>query len=373
MSHRDTKRTSSRGPALLLAAVALLGTACASAQTRMPHENVRHEGTWLQWPHAYTYGATYRNRIESTWIEMTRSLVGGEKVHIVAYNTREQDRIEGVLMDAGVSLDNVTFVVQPTDDVWVRDNGPIFVYGPDKSLSVENWGFNGWGRKEPYQLSAEVPSVVAGELRMPTIDLRDFVVEGGAVETDGRGTFLATRSSILNPNRNPDVTEDQMDAALSANLGVSNFIWLDGVKNADITDMHVDGFARFATGDTIVTMSQGDLADWGLSAADIQRLYTAKDANDAPYKLVQLPLTSKNVVTTYGKDLGYQGSYVNFYVGNDVVLMPTYNDANDAAAKAILQQVFPDRTVVGIDVRNLYANGGMIHCVTQQQPEATFP
>lgn len=373
MSHNATKRTPARRSALLLAAVVLLGTACANAQSRMPHENVRHEGTWLQWPHAYTYGTTYRNRIESTWIEMTRSLVSGEKVHIVAYNAREQDRIERVLLDAGVTLDKVTFVVQPTDDVWVRDNGPIFVVGPDQALAVENWGFNGWGQKEPYQLSAEVPAVVASELRMPTIDLRDYVVEGGAVETDGRGTFLATRSSILNANRNPGVTEDQMDAALSANLGVSNFIWLDGVKNSDITDMHVDGFARFATSDTIVTMSQGDLADWGLSASDIQRLYSATDVNNVPYKLVQLPLTSKNVVTTYGKDLGYQGSYVNFYVGNDVVLMPTYNDANDAVAKAILRQVFPDRTVVGIDVRNLYANGGMIHCVTQQQPEAASP
>lgn len=363
----------SRRLPLLLAAVALLGTACANAQTRMPHENVRHEGTWLQWPHSYTYGTTYRNRIESTWIEMTRSLVAGEKVHIIAYNAREQDRIERVLMDAGVALDNVTFLVQPNDDVWVRDNGPIFAYGPDQSLVVENWGFNGWGRKEPYQWSAEVPAVVASELRMPTIDLRDYVVEGGAAETDGHGTLLATRSSILNENRNPEVTEDQMDAALSAHLGVSNFIWLDGVKNADITDMHVDGFARFATGDTLATMSRSDLADWGLSAADIDRLYSATDVNHVPYKLVQLPLTSKNVVTTYGKDLGYQGSYVNFYVGNDVVLMPTYNDANDSVAKALLQQVFTDRTVVGIDVRNLYANGGMIHCVTQQQPVESSP
>ncbi|MFC5742953.1 agmatine deiminase family protein [Dyella tabacisoli] len=372
MSHRDTKRLATRRPALLLAAIALLSTACAGAQTTMPHENVRHEGTWLQWPHSYTYGSTYRDRIESTWIEMTRSLVSGEKVHIVAYSASEQERIQNLLAEADIPLTNVTFVVQPTDDVWVRDNGPVFVYGPDHAMAIQSWGFNGWGGKQPYHLSAEVPAVVARELNMSKVDLSNYVVEGGAVETDGRGTFLATRSSILNPNRNPDVTEDQMDAVLAANLGVSNFIWLDGVRNADITDMHIDGFARFATSDTIATMSPADLNDWGLSSTDIQRLYAAKDANGTPYKFVQFPLTENNVVTSYGKDLGYKGSYVNFYVGNSVVLMPTYNDANDAVAKAALQRVFPDRVVVGIDVRNLYANGGMIHCVTQQQPEGSF-
>jgi agmatine deiminase len=370
MSHPNEKCPATRRSALLLAIVAFLCTSCVSAQTTMPHENAHHEGTWLQWPHSYTYGSTYRNRIEPTWIEMTRSLVSGEKVHIIAYSPDEQERIENVLTDAGVPLANVTFVVQPTDDVWVRDNGPVFVYGPDHAMSVAGWGFNGWGEKEPYSLSAKVPAAVAEELGMPEADLSNYVVEGGAVEIDGRGTFLATRSSILNPNRNPGVTEAQMDAALASNLGVSNFIWLDGVPNADITDMHVDGFARFATSDTIATMSPDDLADWGLSAADIQRLYSATDVNGVPYKFVQLPLTSNNVVTTYGKDLGYKGSYVNFYVGNSVVLMPSYNDPNDDIAKSTLQRLFPDRTVVGIDVRNLYANGGMIHCVTQQQPDS---
>ena len=153
-------------------------------------------------------------------------------------------------------------------------------------------------------------------------------------------------------------------------LGADKFIWLDGKPGGqeDITDTHIDGFARFGTPDTIVTMSQADLRYWGLSEADIQRLYSATDIDDQPYQFLHLPLTHYNVVTTYGQNLGIKGSYVNYYVANEVVLLPAYGDRNDAVARDILQSIYPERTVVSIDVRNLYANGGMIHCVTQQQP-----
>lgn len=196
-----------------------------------------------------------------------------------------------------------------------------------------------------------------------------MILEGGAVELDGKGSLMATKSSILNKNRNPGMTQEQAESLFTTYLGATHFIWLDGVAGLDITDMHIDGFARFGENNTIITMSRDDLHYWELTENDINTLYRAKNINGEPYNYVTLPLTKNNVVTTYGKDLDIRGSYVNYYITNDKVLVPAYNDPNDAVANVIIQTLYPTHTVVGIDVRNLYANGGMIHCVTQQQPK----
>jgi agmatine deiminase len=182
---------------------------------------------------------------------------------------------------------------------------------------------------------------------------------------------MATHSSILEPNRNPDITESELQAVLTTNLGAKKFIWLDGADGGedDITDMHIDGFAKLAPGRKLVTMSAADLTYWGLSGAVINKLYTATDINSAPYSIVQLPLTSRDVMTTYGSRVGFKGSYANYYVANKAVLVPTYADPNDGIALARIKALYPGRAVIGIDCRNLYVKGGMVHCVTQQQPE----
>lgn len=350
--------------------LATAGVALAQPSFVMPDESAPHEGTWLQWPHPYQYGPLYRNRIEQTWIDMTAALVGGENVHIIADNAGHRSRIESKLTGAGVSLANVDFLIRRTNDVWVRDNGPIFVEDELGVLTVADFGFDGWGDDAPWAEDDGVPRTVANRRGFPRLDLGRGVLEGGAVEVDGRGTLLATRSSILDPARNPGVLESQVDAVLAQVLGATNVIWLDGAfgGSVEITDMHIDGFARFADPYTIVTMSEASLLYWGLSAADVATLNAATDVDGNPYAFVELPLTANDVVTTYGYDMGFKGSYVNFYTGNSVVLMPTYNDPNDAVAQAILAAHYPGRTVVGIDVRNLYRWGGMVHCVTQQQP-----
>ncbi len=356
-----------------LFAAALVQPGAARAQSGyMPDETARHDATWLQWPHAYTYGRAYRDLLDPTWVAMTRALVSSEQVNIIVYDAAEQTRVRKLLAAAGVPLAKVSFLIRATDDVWVRDNGPLFVFDRADRLTVGDWGFNGWGLDAPYRKDDAVPAAVARHLGLPSVDLNDVVLEGGAIEVDGRGVLMATRSSTRERNRNAELSEAELEAVLRDQLGVSKFIWLDGKDGGkdDITDMHIDGFARFGTPDTLVTMSRADLREWGLSASDIDRLYRASDVDGKPYRFVQLPLTANDVVTTYGYELGYKGSYVNFYVGNTVVLMPEYQDPNDAVAKAILQRAFPGRTVVGIDVRNLYRNGGMVHCVTQQQPAA---
>ncbi len=342
----------------------------AGAQGHMPDEAAVHEGTWLQWPHPYTYGRAYRNRLEPTWVAMTEALVESENVHIIAYNRNHRRRIRNKLRSAGVSLANVDFLLRRTDDTWVRDNGPIFVYGDDGELRITDWYFNGWGFDAPYRRDNRIPSAVARRLGLPRTRLPGVVLEGGAIEVDGRGSLMATRSSILEPDRNPGLSEAELEGVLAHHLGIDNFIWLDGRPggDADITDTHIDGFARFGDSGTLVTMRRGALRYWGLSHADVDTLYDAADAGGVPYSLVYLPLTARNVVTAYGYDLGFRGSYVNYYVANTVVLVPEYRDPNDAVARDVLQQLYPDRTVIGIDVRNLYRWGGMVHCVTQQQP-----
>ncbi len=354
----------------LLATMAGTHTEAQTILTRMPDETAPHEGTWLQWPHHYTYGTSYRNALDATWVAMTAALVPGEKVHIIAYNSTESTRIKTLLTNAKVPLTNITFLLRPTDDVWVRDNGPVFVVTPTNEMKILDWGFNGWGLDTVFTKDNTVPVGVATALAMPRVDLNSTILEGGAIDHDGKGVMMATRSSILESKRNPGLSQATLEARLKANLGFSKFIWLNGAPGGqdDITDMHIDGFAKFGPNRTIVTMSKTDLAYWGLPAADITSLYAVTDLAGTPYAFVTLPLTARNVVTTSGKNLGYKGSYANFYVANTVVLLPTYNDPNDAQAKIILQKLYPTRTVVGIDSRNLYSQGGMIHCVTQQQP-----
>ena len=184
-----------------------------------------------------------------------------------------------------------------------------------------------------------------------------MVNEGGSIEVDGRGTLMAKRSSILNPNRNPGMTQAEAESYFEYYLGVTNFIWLDGKIGGDVTDDHIDGTARFAHGDTIVI---------GNAVGNEHAILSnATDVDGNQYQIVDLPLT-QNIVTGTLK-----GLYINYYVGNDVVIVPKYNDPNDDVAKNILQGVYPTKTMVQIDFMELYKDGGVVHCVTKEEPVVT--
>ena len=334
-----------------------------------PKESELHEGTWLQWPHQYTYGLTFRNRLDKTWVDMTKELVSSEKVHIIAYDETEKDRIMDLLTDASVNLSEVDFKLYKTNDFWVRDNGPIYVHDNNGNLVIQDWGFNGWGDKVTYADCNIVPEKIGVDNNITVVDLNAVMInEGGSVEMDGHGTLMACKSSILNANRNPGMSQEEAESIFKKYLGVTNFVWLDGQAGLEITDQHIDGFARFGNSTTIVTMEENDLLDFDVKPSDIDKLFNATDKDGHPYTFLKLPLTQNNVVTTYGQNLGYKGSYCNYYIANTKVLVPVYNDPNDQIALQKLQALYPNRTVVGIDCRNVYANGGMIHCVTQQQP-----
>ena len=349
----------------------------SNAQTvlyTMPSEEALHEGTWLQWPHDYTYSFGASD-FEPTWVEITDALVTSENVHIIAYNEEEKNHIEYILGVSGVSMENVDIFIIPNDDFWVRDNGPIFVYNQENQLHITDWGFNGWGGDTPHELCDEVPNLLAPQINLPLLDLNTMVLEGGAIEVDGAGSMMATRSSITGSDRNPNLTESEIENYMTTYLGLTNFIWLDGIFGGweDITDQHIDGFAKFHETNTIITMNEVDLDYWYVSADDIYTLYNATQANGEVYNYVYLPLTDNNVVTTWGQNLGYKGSYVNYYIANTLVLVPNYNDPQDNVANAIIQELYPEKEVVGIDSRNILANGGMVHCITQQQPQTLNP
>jgi agmatine deiminase len=245
-------------------------------------------------------------------------------------------------------------------------------------MVIEDWGFNGWGRKideeSGYDIEYKncnlIPGKIGADISKTVVDINSIMInEGGAVEIDGNGTLLATKSSTINDNRNPGMSQAKAENIFKKYLGITNFIWLDGQEGIELTDQHIDGFARFGNSTTIVTMEQNDLLAFDVMQSDIDKLYAAKNKNGAPYTFLKVPLTKNNVKTTNGTNLGYKGSYANYYIANKTVLVPNYNDPNDAVANAKIQTLYPTRTVVGIDVRNLYENGGMVHCVTQQQPK----
>ena len=325
----------------------------------MPSEEAEHEGTWLQWPHKYTYGEQHPNRYDQIWVDMTKALHTGEIVHIVAYDELEKNRIIQLLNEAEVEMNQIDFLIEKTEDVWVRDNGPIFVHDENNNLMITNWVFNGWGGRHNAQYDNQIPTHVSNAIGISKVDI-DMVLEGGAIEVDGAGTFMATRSSILNDNRNPGLTQAQAETFFKHYLGVTNFIWLDGIAGLDITDMHIDGIARFVGNHTILTFPKEFAEDYGEEVVikDYQVLETAKNATGELYNKVELPIA----IQTFG-------SYLNYYVGNEVVLVPNYNEATDSEANAIIQGLYPERQVVGIIVNELWEDGGAIHCVTQQQPK----
>ena len=236
-----------------------------------PDETETHEGTWLQWPHQYEYGTAYRNSLDATWVAMTNALQANEKVHIIAYDTTEQARITNLLSSGStLQLFNITFTIKQTNDVWARDTGGIFVRNSSGNLVLQDWGFNGWGGDYGFAKDTTVPTAMGTATGLAPLNLNSIMtVEGGAWEMDGNGVFLSTKSAILSQSntssqihsiRNIGMTEAQANAVFAQYIGATKFIWLDGFFSTDdITDAHIDGFAKFAPGNKLVTMNQTDL------------------------------------------------------------------------------------------------------------------
>lgn len=347
----------------------------------MPAEWEPHEGTWLIWPHNDTFEG-HQLWLEHIWMMMTRALKEYETVHIIATDEARGEHLQNQLVYYGLDGANIDIHVIANDDVWSRDCGPIFVVNEKGGLAVTEWSFNGWGERYPHDKDRMVPAKVADALSIP-IFKGPITLEGGGIEVNGKGTLLATRSSIINPNRNPDVSQEVIEKAIRDYLGINHFIWLSGASREfcdDVgseTDLHIDGYARFTDESTVLYAWTDDESHTFYPVLKQHRdeLQVARTESGKPLTLVPLRIPENRMYSTLDvstrppfKRKKSLAGYANFYIANDVVLVPIFGDINDVNAKSIIAEHFPTRDIVGIPAWAVAELGGMMHCVTQQQP-----
>jgi agmatine deiminase len=341
----------------------------ASLGYRMPAEWEPHEATWLSWPHKEASWPGRFEPIPAVFVELTKLLTDSELVRINVADEDFAERVRGLLKAGDVNLDRVRFHLNPTDDAWCRDHGPIYVVRDrdgKRERAINDWGYNAWGGKYlPCDNDDVVPTRIAQEMG-EVLFQPNIVMEGGSIDVNGRGTLLTTEACLLNPNRNPHLNQSQIEQYLKDYLGVTNILWLgDGIVGDD-TDGHVDDLTRFVSANTVVTVLEDDPQDenYALLKENYDRLLTMKDQDDNPLRVVTLPMPGVRHID----DQRVPMSYANFYIANNSVLVPTYRHANDAKACEILQSLFPNRKVIGLDCWDLIWGLGSIHCVTQQMP-----
>ena len=348
-----------------------LATSGRAAGIRFPAEWEPHEATWLAWPHD---PLTFPDLppVERAWAAMIVHLTRGEAVHLLLADDAEERRAARLLRGHHDPR-RLYLHRHATADVWIRDYGPLFVV-TGTGLRILDWRFNAWGGKYPdLARDDRMPEFAAVTLGLP-LDRVDLVLEGGSVDFDGRGTVLTTEQCLLHPNRNPGLDRRGVEGALRRWFGARRVVWLGRGIEGDDTDGHIDDVARFVAPRTVVAAVEPDPLDPNheILEDNLARLRKAKDALGRPLRVIPLPmpepLEERNPVEGH-EALRAPASYANFYIGNRVVLVPTFRQKKDAEALRILRKVFPRRKVVGIDCRAVVGGNGAIHCVTQQQPK----
>ncbi|HZS05096.1 MAG TPA: agmatine deiminase family protein [Blastocatellia bacterium] len=337
----------------------------------MPAEWEPHEATWLSWPHKEESWPGNFEPIPGIFVEMVKHLHKHELVRINVADEEFAANVRRSLIKANIDLTTIRFHLNPTNDAWCRDHGPIYIIreneGGERERAIIDWGYNAWGDKyPPYDLDDVIPTRIARESGEPLFT-PGIVMEGGSLDVNGKGTLLTTEACLLNPNRNPHLTKGQIEDYLRDYLGVTNVLWLgDGIVGDD-TDGHIDDLTRFTNPGTVVTVIEDDPADENYKPLqeNYERLKAMKDQDGKPLRLVALPMPGP--VFYEGQRL--PASYANFYIANNVVLMPSYRHRNDIKAMETLQKLFKSRRVISIDCRELVWGLGAIHCVTQQQPK----
>jgi agmatine deiminase len=341
---------------------------------RMPAEWDRHEATWLAWPHNPEDWPGKFQPIPWLYAEIVRLLAAHERVHLIVQDGKEENRAKGILNRAGADLAQVTFHRWPTDRVWTRDSGPIFVRNRDGHVAITNWKFNAWAKYDDWHLDDQIPERVTGVLGLPqwqpAIAEHRLVLEGGSIDTNGEGILLTTEECLLSEvqQRNPGVSREQLERAFHDFLGIDQVIWLGRGVAGDDTHGHIDDISRFVGPSTIVTAVEPNTSDPNHEplVENLERLKAARTPDGKQFTIVELPLPRPVVF----RRQRLPASYANFYVANGPVLVPTFHDPNDRIALGILAEAFPGREVIGIHSVDLIWGLGALHCMTQQQPGA---
>jgi agmatine deiminase len=358
---------------------------------RMPAEWELHTATWMAWPQNANDWPGRFQPIPWVYGEILRRLAQVEVVHLLVNTAAIQTRARRLLARVEANLDRIHFHVWPTNRVWLRDSGPIFLTrtagesfqpapeDPASLLSLTNWKFNAWAKYDDWQLDDELPSKVARDLGVPgwiprfpangSGSTRErIVLEGGSIDVNGAGTLITTEECLLSEvqQRNPGLSREDLEQVFSEYLRAVQVLWLNRGIAGDDTHGHVDDIARFISRDTIVAVVEPNKADENHLplAENLDRLRTARDLQGKPFRVVELPMPSPVVF----ENQRLPASYANFYIANGLVLVPTFNDVNDRKALNILAELFPGRNVVGIHAGDLIWGLGTLHCMTQQQP-----
>ena len=325
---------------------------------RMPAEWEPHAATWIAWPHNRNDWPGKFTPIPWLYVEIVRHLHGSERIRIL---TRDRERPARMLARAGVDLAQIDFLPYDTDRVWTRDYGPMFVRR-GRELAINNWRFNGWAKYSNWKRDGRIAARVARARKLRLFE-PGLVLEGGAIDVNGAGDLLTTEECLLSPvqARNPGRSRVEVEQALREYLGVRRVLWLGRGIAGDDTHGHIDDIARFVGPSSVAAAVEPDRGDPNHEplAENLKRLRGVEGL-----RVVSLPMPSP--VFFDGRRL--PASYLNFYIANKVVLMPTFHDPQDRVALDTLSSLFPDRAVIGIHSVDLVWGLGTLHCLTQQEP-----
>lgn len=344
----------------------------AAAGFSMPPEWSRQEAVWLSWPveDPRHWGGAKREMIWAKFAEIAAAISRFEPVRINA-PAADHAAIAAACNRARAVPERVQLFDHPHNDVWCRDHGPIFVkHAGTGEVAITDWEFNAWGGKfPPWDQDNAIPSRIAASLGKRVFK-GDMILEGGAIEINGVGQLLTTEAVLLNPNRNPKLTREEIEQRLRDGLGVSEILWLKQGIEGDDTDGHIDDLARFIDLQTILACVDPDSnsPNQAILQENLGRLRSFLGPNNRPFNLVEIPLPEACEVPGWRLPV-LPASYVNFLIVNGGVLVPTFRQSkNDDRALGMLRELFPDREITGIDCLDLVEEGGTLHCISQQQP-----
>jgi agmatine deiminase len=341
---------------------------------RMPAEWEPHAATWIAWPHHRADWPGKFATIAWVYTEIVRQLTESEPVHILVSSIAAEKRVATLLGRAAVALERVSFHRIATDRVWLRDSGPIFLVSADGTLAATDWRFNAWAKYPNWRRDDAVAGRISAALGcrtwQPACNGQRAVLEGGSIDVNGQGLLLTTEECLLSPvqARNPGLERADLERVFADYLGVRKVLWLNRGIAGDDTHGHIDDLARFVGPRTVVAVVEQDPGEVNYHPLqeNLKRLRALTDVDGVPLEVVPLPMPAPR--TFAGQRL--PASYANFYIANQRVLVPTFNDPNDRLALNTLAELFPDRQVVGIHAVDLVWGLGTLHCLTQQQPQS---
>ncbi len=336
---------------------------------RMPAEWEKQEAVWVSWPHNKVTWPEKIEEVEKAYIQFIGALHNGQKIKVIVADSETEARASSMLDNAKVFLSQIEFHAIKNQDVWIRDYGPLFVVNQDEwqKLAMVKLVFNAWGNKyDDLKEDANIPGEINKIMNLPVFET-GIVLEGGSIEVNGSGTLLTTEQCLLNKNRNPSLSKEDIENLLKDYLNVSNILWLKKGIAGDDTDGHIDDIARFVGQNTVVCAFEQDKSDDNYSALkeNYDLLRKMKDENGSKLKVMKLPMPG--IVSDAQSRL--PASYANFYIGNDAVAVPLFGSKNDKKALRVLGRAFPGRKIVGIDCRKMVYGFGALHCVTLQEPK----